>query len=333
MLRRKEAIGETMKVRELPPVISGEGHAPLAAETREATENRAAREKQRLDRLKTTLAREFVEAGGQVDRLARANDNLLRLVLRLLSSIRDSRDSMDAFYRDLCQRISSESLSRGLTGAAQHAREEIFKLRPSIEQLIGFLETTAKSNPNVLFATSPELDIEYLVDLLVGEAVWDKEKNCLRMRLKLIQAKSRVLDEKSEKEKIRELVEKHRSAANILLTEFGLDTKWIRGYISRLEERSAIERIVLSFDETFTLLTDGESGPSIKQGRSPFEMFLVQETSIKAVNDLARELEVPERPLPEIVLDSMSFVFLVTIKTKDGRAVFKELTLEEALKY
>lgn len=333
MLERKGTIRKIEDVRELHSTTPGKEKDSdfVTAETREAAKNRAVREELRLDKLKATIAREFIEAKSQVDRLARANDDLLRLVLRLPPPIRHNRGSMDAFYRDLCQRISLESQQRGLKGADQYAREEIFKLRPSIEQLVWFIEATIEKNPDIFFATSPEFDVEYLVDLLASEPIWDSENNCLRLRLKLIQAKSGILDEKLEREKIRELAEKHRSAANILLTKFELDIDWIRGYIGRLEETSAVERIVLSFSEAFALLTGEEGLFQSKKERSPLEMFSVQETAIGAVNDLARELEIPEKPLPKIILDSMSFVFLVRVKTKDGRAVLKELTLDEAL--
>jgi|GEM_PF-3979461 hypothetical protein len=271
-----------------------------------------------------TIAALYVEAEGNLEMLTTANDRLLRLFLR--SGV--NRESSDAFFARLGRSISQKEASKGRTGEDQKARNEAGLIRKSIEQLAAFVVSESAKNPDVFFATSPELDETRGIDLIKSEAVWDSKTNLLVLKIECVQAKAAFLTPFE----IRRMAEEYQDRIGDLIRDFRFSRKWFDNFIKGIESAGP----QLSESEVLDLLTReadlsdrlsdreiiGTKLESIKRFLRAISLFQ-QVEAIAAVLGEANPLS-----QPELMVEKPVFCFLV--KTARGS---EYLTLEQALVY
>lgn len=280
-------------------------------------------ERHRRDRELDKIADLYVVAEGNTETLTLANDLLLRLFLRLDLDITASQ----VFFDELKKRIGAKEDARGRHGEEQRERERADTIKQSIKQLADFIKSERAIHPEVIFASSPELDEIKGIDLLKCRPVWDNQAQKLILDIELIQAKSGVMDS----EEIRNLGRVYQSNMRRVEREFVLSKRWFQSMA-----KEVIPPVPeYSNEQLFNHLVDQRALIDLLTPADPDEDFAAFKNFHQAaviyeqMDKIFKDFGVPNTyQFPDIELRSLKFFLLVNT----GRGS-KYLEVNQAVKY
>jgi hypothetical protein len=281
------------------------------------------KELRRKDRELDKIAGLYVEAEGNQTMLTLANDLLLRLFLR--SNLNTA--ATDVFFRDLQTKISAKENTKGRHGENQRERDRAANIRPSIEQLAGFIRSDSARSSEVVFATSPELDDLRGIDLFKCHPVWDESSQKLFLDIELIQAKSGLLDAQG----VRDLAKEYQSKFERIQRDFKLSTRWFEEAAREVTPSES----ELSTDQLFEHFAEQKALVDLLTPTDPTEKYAALKRFHRTVavygpmSEIIALLE-EQNPYKAPQIEFRSFKFFILVNTA-RRSEY--LDVERAIKY